>query len=564
MDKQTLKLLLEFPGCGVTGISAASIQCQGAREYQEDSCGFSQVSPDEPAGSFCAVVADGMGGLNAGAFVSNHAVQSLLNSDLGGNRGLCLPDELVDKFRRISGEIAAGGSRGGTTLAAVVCVPEGVYFCSVGDSRIYLLRGGVLTQLTEDENYFNVLLERVISGKTTYRQAEEDPDRGALSQYVGSGTFLTPDRNIIPLLPQPGDQLLICSDGVYNALTAEELMQSMTLSAGAAAEDIAGRILARGCANQDNFTAVTLEFFPGETSARPQPQPQRVKFDSCDFSSCTANGGCERNEDSFFTGGGIFAVADGLGGHKGGEVASAAAVDYISSHAGEFPEDINGLFEGANTAVRKAGEGMSTIAAGFVKDGVFSYGNIGDSRVYFFRGGRIIARTKDHSVCQAAVELGQLIPEQIRFSEDRSRLLKALGSEERLNLRQGYAPIEIQPGDSFIVCSDGFWEYVHEHDMECDRLKSATSAEWLQRMIKRRLVNSGDEGDNYTAVCGIFTDQPPQSKPKKRRFNLRLLLAAVLAVLMLGALAGTLVFLSGNYGDSEPGGASASEELRIE
>lgn len=540
-----MKIRLEFPGCGVGGIAAASIQCQGAREYQEDSCGFSEVVPGELSDSFCAVVADGMGGLNAGAFVSDYAVKSLLGKEFGGE--IPLPEQLVAALRRISGEIAAGGSRGGTTLAAVFCRREGVYFCSVGDSRIYLLRGGVLTQLTEDEDYFSVLLDRVISGKTTYKQAENDPDRGSLSQYVGSGTFLTPDISLTPLKPQPRDRLLICSDGVYNALSSEEILQSMTLSAGAAAEDITGRILAKGYTNQDNFTAVTLEFQPGETAELPPEQtaePAPVQYDGCDFSSFTSAGGCERNEDSFFTGGGIYAVADGLGGHKGGEKASAAAVDYIAAHAGEFsPDRLELLFEGANTAVRETGEGMSAIAACFAKDGVFSYGNVGDSRVYFLRGGRIIARTKDHSVCQAAVELGQLTPEQIRFSEDRSRLLKALGSSERLDLRQGYEPIQIQPGDSFVVCSDGFWEYVHEHDMECDRLKSSTSAEWLRRMIKRRMLNSGDGGDNYTAICGIFTDLPPQEPAKKRRFDRRLLLAAGLAAVMLCALAAVLIYL---------------------
>ncbi|MGN1339487.1 MAG: PP2C family protein-serine/threonine phosphatase [Oscillospiraceae bacterium] len=564
MDKKTLKVRLDFPSCGVNGISAASVQCQGAREYQEDSCGFTAIG-GEPAEGFCAVVADGMGGLNAGAFVSNYAVNSLLTSNVIGSGEAPLPEQLLGEFRRISGEIAAGGSRGGTTLAAVVCQHSGVYFCSCGDSRIYLLRGGVLTRLTEDQDYFSVLLDRVIDGRQTFQQAESDPDKESLAQFIGSGTLLIPDRNIIPLKPQPGDRLLICSDGVYNALCPNEIMQSLTLSAGGAAEDIAGRVLAKGYTNQDNFTAVTLEFLPGETADSPQEQP-KVRYDSCDLSTCTSAGGCPRNEDSFFTGGGVFAVADGLGGHSGVEKASAAAVGYISTHARNFSTmDVNALYEGANTAVREAGEGMSTIAAGFVNNGEFRFGNVGDSRVYFLRGGRIIAQTKDHSVCQAAVELGQLDPEQIRFSEDRSRLLKALGSEERLNLRQGYDPIAIQPGDSFLICSDGFWEYVHEQDMECDRLKSTTSAEWLRRMVKRRLLSCGDGGDNYTAVCGIFTDQPSEEKPKKRRIDVRLLLAGLLALVMLGALAGALVLLAGGSGEGEEnvqGTSAASSELQ--
>lgn len=263
MDK--LKISLEFPGCGVRGISAASIQNQGAREYQEDCCGFSVSSgePGEQARSFCAVVADGMGGLSAGAFVSDYTVKRLLASNIGKSGG-SVPEQFLSAVRRISGEVAAGGSQGGSTLAAVVCVPEGVYFCSVGDSRIYLLRRGLLTQLTEDGDYFNILLEKVISGQLTYEQAENDVDKDALSQFIGIGFSVAPDRNLIPLLPEPGDRLLICSDGVYNALSHEEIMQSMTLSAPAAVEDLTGRILVKGYTNQDNFTAVALEFLPGE------------------------------------------------------------------------------------------------------------------------------------------------------------------------------------------------------------------------------------------------------------------------------------------------------------
>ncbi len=270
MDK--LKVSLEFPGCGVSGISAASIQDQGAREYQEDCCGFSVSpgAPGEPARSFCAVVADGMGGLSAGAFVSDYTVKRLLGSNIGDSaESGSVPEQLLSAVRRISGEIAAGGSRGGSTLAAVVCVPEGVYFCSVGDSRIYLLRRGLLTQLTEDGDYFNILLEKVISGQITYEQAENDLDKDALSQFIGIGFSVVPDRNLIPLSPEPGDRLLICSDGVYNALSHEEIMQSMTLSAPAAAEDLTGRILVKGYTNQDNFTAAALEFLPGEQSEAP-------------------------------------------------------------------------------------------------------------------------------------------------------------------------------------------------------------------------------------------------------------------------------------------------------
>ena len=148
--------------------------------------------------------------------------------------------------------------------------------------------------------------------------------------------------------------------------------------------------------------------------------------------------------------------------------------------------------------------------------------------------------------------MGQLDPEQIRSSEDRSSLLKALGNKERLELRQRCEPIDIRHGDAFLVCSDGFWERVHEREMEADLLKSHSSAEWLRLMLKRHLLLSGGSGDNFTAVCGIFADCPVQEKkPPKRRVNLRLIIAAAVAALMLCALAAALFFLSGGT-DNDP------------
>lgn len=542
-------------------IAVGCIQDQGAREYQEDRFGFSEVKPGSQSEQFTAAVADGMGGLAAGAFVSEYTIAHLLDTQV--DSGADVPGQLCSMVRRINSEIAAGGSRGGSTLAAVYCMPEGVYFCSVGDSRIYLQRGSVLTQLTGDADYFSILLDKVIDGKLTFQQAADDLDRDSLSQFMGSGTFLTPDMNLIPLAVQPGDRLLICSDGVYNALEPEELLQSLTLSAGGAAEDIYGRILARGYSNQDNFTAVVLEFLPGWSNEAPKA-PENTAELYTEYSSHTSPGGRSEAQDRLFVGGGIFAAADGLGGHKDGGKAASAAVDYLSENTGgDFsPEGINTLLEGANKAVRKSG-GLSAVAAAFVRDGIFTCGNVGDSRVYYFRDGRLIMQTRDHSVCQAAVELGQLDPEQVRSSDDRPKLLKALGSEEELNLRQRCEKIEARLGDAFLVCTDGFWENVHEREMEADLQKSNSSAEWIRLLLKRHLLKAHDAGDNYSVICGIFTDKPaaPTKPVKKKRSRLpRLLISLGIAAAAVAGLILSLIYLSSDSGaPSEP--ASITEDI---
>ncbi len=537
------KFSVEVRGLGT--VSAGCVQHQGAREYQEDSVGFTPVDGD-PMDGFLAVVADGMGGMASGSFVSGWTVRRMLEAEIGSGQ-TPVYQQLTEAARRISGEIAAGGSRGGSTMAAVFLDRSGVHICSVGDSRVYLQRGGVLTQLTEDGDYMNVLLGRVINGELTMAQAAEDSEKDSLTQFMGGGVNIQPDVNVIPIRPQAGDRLLICSDGVYNALSDKTLMQSLTLTAAGAAEDILGRVLARGFSNQDNLTAAVLEF----REVFPPDEPQNTVTGAvlrAERSVYTCEGGSDHNEDSVFCGGDMFAVADGLGGHSGGGEASRAAVKYIAEHYSEAdsPEEMSGLFEGANTAVRKLGGGMTTVAAARLREGVFTFGNVGDSRVYYFRNGRVAAQTRDHSVCQAAVELGQITPEQIRGSEDRSQLLKVLGSGERLELKRLPEQIAAQSGDAFLLCTDGFWEHIHEHEMECDLAKSATPGEWSARMLKRLLLRTGNSGDNYTVICGMVTDEPEKPQVRKKSRNLfRLVISAAAALLMLGGLVAALVLLSG-------------------
>lgn len=271
-----------------------------------------------------------------------------------------------------------------------------------------------------------------------------------------------------------------------------------------------------------------------------------------DYSSYTNRGGRPINEDSLYCRSDCFIVADGLGGHENGEAASAQAVKYISGgYSGRLDDEVIArLLTGADNAVRTDGEGgKSTVAALFCAGNTVRFANVGDSRVYYFRHGQIIARTKDHSVCQAAVEMGELNPDDVRGSDDRSGLFKVLGASEPLKLPKPYDPIEIQDGDAFLLCSDGFWEYVYEMEMEADLLKSGSAAEWLRHMTKRLLLRSEDAGDNYTAVCGII--HAPELSPAVKRRVCSPVLIACLAVSLAALGTVTAVKLIGS-GGAEP------------
>ena len=207
-----------------------------------------------------------------------------------------------------------------------------------------------------------------------------------------------------------------------------------------------------------------------------------------------------------------FVVADGLGGQDKGEVASHAAVDYIMEHFQEMEccseESLLALLEGADQAVRERQEECpdmrTTVAAAFVENGRFWYFHAGDTRCYYLKNGCIYTRSKDHSIPQVEVSMGEIRTEDIRFHEDRNKLLKVLGDAEKIRIGRLDEPVEIEPGDAFLLCSDGFWEYVYETEMEIDLVKSRTAKEWMEYMVKRLLLRPAVERDNYSVlVCWL-------------------------------------------------------------
>lgn len=252
---------MKFAGAGVSKIAFGCINNQGARNYQEDSFGFSSIDPAEvKRQGFTAIVADGMGGLSGGAQISSYAVSAFLEMQKNRDPNVPLNLHLAQSLRTINNTVVSSGMKGGTTCAAVMCLPVGLYWCTAGDSRIYLARDGSLTALNEDTDYLNRLIDQVISGELSYEEAGSDEKKDALAQYIGCKSGVNPDVNSKPFVPRKGDKILICSDGVYNALPASELLAALAAPASEAAEVIETRVLSKGYPNQDNFTAIVLEF----------------------------------------------------------------------------------------------------------------------------------------------------------------------------------------------------------------------------------------------------------------------------------------------------------------
>lgn len=233
-------------------------------------------------------------------------------------------------------------------------------------------------------------------------------------------------------------------------------------------------------------------------------------------------GGRKVNEDScdqkVLPGGqGIWVVADGLGGHGGGDVASVIVTQSLLNTFRDNPaisaDALSAHLDAAQQALLARQEAeprlaaMRTTVVALLGDGKTAiWGHVGDTRLYHFRKGRIIAQTKDHSVPQAMADAGDIAQEDIRHHEDRNRLLRSLGNEGKLRLTVEPQPRKIQIGDAFLLCTDGFWEYVTETEMSLCWAKSTSPELWMERMEKTLLKRAPSNHDNYTGIA-VFVGQ---------------------------------------------------------
>ena len=221
-------------------------------------------------------------------------------------------------------------------------------------------------------------------------------------------------------------------------------------------------------------------------------------------------GGRKQNEDAIRVkqnGNNIcLVVADGLGGHGGGQIASSIATDTIikcyERNGLNSQQKVEEAFDEADDYVKDAQTNSckmkTTMVMLCVEDKMAWWAHIGDSRLYHFHNGQLIHQTLDHSVSQMAVLMGEITKEEIRFHADRSRILRALGSDSCNPDIQ--TPIFLEEGfHAFLLCTDGFWEYVNESEMQQLLEVSSSSEKWLAEMellLKRRVP---ENHDNYTA-----------------------------------------------------------------
>jgi len=231
------------------------------RDHNEDAF---HVSGD------CAwlVVADGMGGYEAGEVaaalaievIAEHLTQARLASASTPDGVDSLLLEAVDaahaRVREASRSQQGDGKEMGCTLA-ICCLRDGLVTCHVGDVRCYLMRGSVLHQVTRDHSTVAALVE---AGQLTPEEARVHPKKNEVLQGIGMPSGVRPDVNRADLAP--GDRILLCSDGLWEALSHEE-MQSILASDGTVRQ-LAVQLVdrANSAGGHDNITAILSEALP--------------------------------------------------------------------------------------------------------------------------------------------------------------------------------------------------------------------------------------------------------------------------------------------------------------
>jgi protein phosphatase len=228
----------------------------------------------------------------------------------------------------------------------------------------------------------------------------------------------------------------------------------------------------------------------------------------------------QNNEDSMYAGGRLIAIADGVGGAVGGEVASSLTITALQPlDAGDITEPQSALQQAAldaDAAIRdrvaddNALNGMSTtLTAILASDGALTLGHIGDSRAYRLRAGQLEQLTKDHTVVQTLLDEGQITEAEAVNHPRRSWIVRALDGRGHPEL--DLVPLDVQDGDRLLVCSDGLSDYVDRADI-ADGLAADDPQDAVEQLID--LALRAGAPDNVTCivadpVTGDTSTQPP-------------------------------------------------------
>jgi serine/threonine protein phosphatase PrpC len=233
-----------------------------------------------------------------------------------------------------------------------------------------------------------------------------------------------------------------------------------------------------------------------------------------------------RNEDAYLVHDPVFAVADGMGGHRGGDVASNLALESLQANEeGSTAQDFRDLVEqikSANQRVLERGEadrnlrGMgTTLTAILAADGKAHVAHVGDSRAYMLRDGKLQQLTEDHTLVQRMVREGRLTEEEARSHQQRSVVTRALGVDENIPVDE--LTLDLKEGDRLLLCTDGLSSMVRNDTIQDILASESDPQKAADRLVEEANQAGGD--DNITVVLLEVTgdDAPDGEAPAVQR-----------------------------------------------
>jgi protein phosphatase len=225
-------------------------------------------------------------------------------------------------------------------------------------------------------------------------------------------------------------------------------------------------------------------------------------------------------------------VADGMGGHQAGEIASKIACDtanqYIANHAEQtnIPSMLEDCIQAAQKAILKAAEdnssynGMGTTATMiFIREGNLHFAHIGDSRLYQLKNNKLSQCTSDNTLVNEMVKDGKISEEEALTHDMKHVLTQALGSVKQIHPEVSANPVPIQPGDVFFLCSDGIYDVLQPQEIE--KLLNMRSYELAMDCIKA-LCMQRKASDNFTAMLVEIISEERLQVPVTKELNVML------------------------------------------
>jgi protein phosphatase len=229
------------------------------------------------------------------------------------------------------------------------------------------------------------------------------------------------------------------------------------------------------------------------------------------------------NEDDYIIAGevGLFIVADGLGGHNAGEIASKSATKAILKYFQEAPkkDPSENIENKINTAVQIAhqqildlsltdpvlkGLGTTFVGAFFRPPSYFYIANIGDSRAYLLRNKKLELLSQDHSLVAQLVQRGEITQEEMRMHPSKNIVTQALGIDIGMGCYQ--KKIEVRDKDIIILCSDGLWDMLADKDIERIAVENAAEPQSLCSSLVNA-ANAAGGNDNITVIVIFVSDR---------------------------------------------------------